>query len=465
MSSLSLPNSQGARDVRYHLHAQTNPASHEKEGTFVITGGDGPYVTDDQGNRYLDAMAGLWCASLGFSNKRVVAAASAAYAEMGYCHTFGGRSTPATIDAAEAIARHVPIGDARIFFATSGSEAIETMVKLAWLYHAAYGKPERRKIIARQRAFHGSTIVAASLSGLPHMHREFGLPLPGFLHTTCPDMYRGMREGEREEDFASRLAQELEDLILAEGAHTIAAFIAEPINAGGGVIVPPRGYFPKVQEVLRRHGILCLDDEIVCGFGRTGSWFGCESVGMEPDMMAMAKGLSSSYFPISAVAVAPHIYEAIHRINADGGNFGHGFTNSGHPVGAAIVREVIRTYEEMDLIGHVGGLSRRLRDRLETPARQSRMVGDFRGAGLLFGIELVADRDRKAAFAKELAIPAKLQRLAMDRGLMLRPQGDTITFCPPFILNEREVDFIAATFLSALAELEELCIRNHWLSN
>jgi 4-aminobutyrate aminotransferase-like enzyme len=280
------------RDIRFHLHAQTNPASHEDTGPLIITRGDGPYVFDSEGRRYLDAMAGLWSASLGFGHPRLKSAAAEAYEAMGFYHTFGGRSSPAAIDAAEAIANLAPIEEVRIFFATSGSEANETMVKLAWLYHAANGEPGRRKIIARKRSFHGSTIVTASLTGLPHMHREFGLPLPGFLHTEAPDLYRGLAQGETIEQYEMRLAADLERLILSERPDTIAAMIAEPVQAGAGVLVPA-GYFPKIQAVLDRYGILMLDDEVVCGFGRTGRWFGCESVGMKPDMMSMAKGLSS----------------------------------------------------------------------------------------------------------------------------------------------------------------------------
>ena len=237
------------------------------------------------------------------------------------------------------------------------------MVKLAWVYHAALGKPAKRKIIARDRGFHGSTIVAASMCGLPRMHREFGLPLPGFLHTLCPDAYHGLLPGETEEDFTTRLAAELEAMILREGADTIAAFIAEPINAGGGIIVPPAGYFAKIEAVLRRHDILVLADEVVCGFGRTGNWFGCQTVGMQPDMMALAKGLSSSYFPISAVLLGRPISEALTRLNAGGELFGHGFTNSGHPVGVAVALETLRIYAEMDVVAHVRRMGALLRIR------------------------------------------------------------------------------------------------------
>ncbi len=452
--TISGSNSLRDRDIRYSLHSQTNPTLHEQEGPFVISSGDGPYVIDSDGNRYLDAMAGLWCASLGFTNERLTRAASNAYETLGFYHTFGGRASPFSIAAAESVAELVPIENARVFFATSGSEAVETMVKLTWLNFKALGQEGRRKIIARDRAFHGSTIFSASLTGLPHMHREFGLPLDGIVRVSCPDPYHGRFENETEEAYATRLAIELEDAILREGPETIGAFIAEPINAGAGVIVPPEGYFAKIQAVLKKYGILMLADEIVCGFGRTANWFGSETMDIQPDMMAMAKGISSSYFPISAVAVAPHIYDAVKSINSGSTSFGHGFTNSGHPVGAAIVGETIAQYREMDVIPHVRKLGDRLMGRLQELATTSSIIGDVRGKGLLLGAEIIEDKQTRAAFAAERQALAKIDRYARAAGVIFRPQGNTITFCPPFVINEAQVDFIADVFADAVLKAE-----------
>lgn len=443
------------RDVLWHLHSQTNPEVHEASGPMVITHGEGPYVFDSEGNRYLDAMSGLWSASLGFSNERLKNAAAQAYAAMGFYHTFSGRSSPAVIDAAEAIAGLVPFEKPKIYFATSGSEANETMVKLAWLYHAARGEPQRRKVISRKRSFHGSTIAAASMTGLPHMHREFGLPLPGFIHTETPDLFRGRLTDENPEQYSSRLAVSLEELILAEGPETIAAMIAEPVQAGGGILVPPADYFPKIQAVLDRYGILMLDDEIVCGFGRTGNWFGSKTVGMRPDMISMAKGLSSSYFPISAVALSPRIYESIRDINRQGTNVGHGFTNSGHPVGAAIVRETLAVYNEMGLLDRVRELGSRLTDALAAAAGRSAIIGDIRSVGFLVGLELVENRTSNAPFPPARKIGTRIEQVARRQGLMLRMQGDTITFCPPFILSDEQVDEIGFAFTKTLATVED----------
>lgn len=447
-------NSLRDRDIRHSLHSQTNPALHEQSGPFIIAGGDGPYVIDNDGNRYLDAMAGLWCASLGFTNDRLAKAAAKAYETLGFYHTFGGRASPSSIAAAEAIAELVPIDDARIFFATSGSEAVESMVKLTWLHFKALGQPEKRKIIARDRAFHGSTIFAASLTGLPHMHREFGLPLDGIVRVSCPDPYQGRLPGEDLDAFVTRLGDELEETILREGPETIGAFLAEPINAGAGVIVPPDGYFEKVQTILGKYGILFLADEIVCGFGRTGSWFGCETFAIKPDMMAMAKGISSSYFPISAVAVAPHIYDSVKSINAGSTNFGHGFTNSGHPVGAAIVNEAIAIYRDMDVVPMVSKLGDRLLGQLKEIGKNSSIIGDVRGRGLILGVEIVADKDSRAPHPAELNVLSRIDQHARDAGVILRPQGKAITFCPPFVIDETQVDMIAGVFEEALSKVE-----------
>lgn len=454
MTKPLLPNSVEARDIAFHVHSQTNPTLIEEQGPLVVARGEGVRVFDNHGKAYIDAMAGLWCASLGFANKRLAAAAARQYAELGFYHTFFQRTSEAVATLAETLVRLTGMEGGKAYFATSGSEANETMVKLAWVYHAVRGKPTKRKVIARDRAFHGSTIAAASMCGLEFMHREFGLPLPGFLHTLCPDSYRGMREGEDEAAFVERLAVELEMLILREGPDSVAAFIAEPINAGGGIIVPPKGYFARIQEVLRKYDILFLDDEIVTGFGRTGNWFGKETVEATPDMMALAKGLSSSYFPISAVVLAPPIYEALREFNKAGGNFGHGFTNSGHPVGVSVALEAISIYQEMGLVDHVRRMGSRLRGHFERLAAESAIVGEVRGAGLMLGIELVADRETRAPFDPHLQVGPRFDRIAYDNGLIARCMGDVLGFSPPLIVDEQAVDEIAERVSTSLRTLE-----------
>jgi len=449
-----MPNSVEARDVLFHLHSQTNPRLHTQVGPSVFTHGKGVYVYDTKGKRYFEAMAGLWCASLGFSEPRLAAAAAAQYAKFGFYDTFSHKTPDVTIDLAQRLVELSPIPNAQVYFATSGSEATETMVKLAWVYHAARGNPSKRKIIARDRAFHGSSIASASMSGLSRMHRQFGLPLPGFLHTLCPDPYLNSLPGETPDAFSDRLAVELEKMILAEGPDTIAGFIAEPILAGGGIVPPPPGYFAKIQAVLRKYDILMLDDEVVCGFGRTGNWFGCQTVGMEPDMMAMAKGLSSGYFPISAVLVSRPILDALAEMNPAGDAFGHGFTNSGHPVGCAVALETLRIYEEMDVVSHVRAMGARLRSGLLEIADKSAIVGDVRGEGLMLAVHLMADPATRQSFDHDLDVGARFERLAMENGMIIRAMADIIGLCPPLIINPAEVDELLDLFGRTLSEVE-----------
>jgi 4-aminobutyrate--pyruvate transaminase len=448
-------NSAASRDVEFHLHSQTNPSQFEARGPLMVARGDGIRIFDSAGKSYIDAMAGLWCASLGFNNKRLADAATRQYGELGFYHTFFQRTHAPAADLAEKLVQLTGMTGGKAYFATSGSEANETMVKLAWVYHTVHGKPTKRKVIARDRSFHGSTIAAASMCGLEFMHREFGLPLPGFLHTLCPWPYRGMLEGEDEAAFVERLATELEKMILREGPDTIAAFIAEPIHAGGGIIVPPQKYFARIQEVLAKYNILCLADEIVCGFARTGNWFGKETVGMKPDMMSLAKGLSSSYFPISAVVFAPKIYEAVARFNKEGGAFGHGFTNSGHPVGVAVALEAIKIYQEMDVVPHVRKMGARLRSKFEAMAEKSPIVGEVRGAGLMLGIEIVADKKTRKPFAPALQAGPTFDSIAYENGLVARCMGDVLGFSPPLIVTESDVDEIAHLCEVSLSALEK----------
>jgi 4-aminobutyrate---pyruvate transaminase len=444
----------GAIDLAYHFHSQTNPQALSRDGAYVVTRGDGAHVIDESGKRYIDAMAGLWCASLGFNNQRLGQAAAAQYQELGYYHSFYGRTNPKAAALSKKLVELTKMEGGRTFFVTSGSEANETMVKLAWLYHASRGKPTKRKIIARERAFHGSTIIAGSMCGLEMMHREFGLPLPGFLHTLHPNSYRVKLPDESEAEFVARLAAELERMIVREGPDTIAAFIAEPVMAAGGIIPPPAGYFAAIQTILEKYDILCLDDEVVCGFGRTGNWFGRETVGMAPDMMSLAKGITSSYFPLAAVVVAPKIIEAVERYNEGGTAFGHGFTNAAHPVGAAVASEAIAIYEEMDVVPTVRKTGALLFERLKAATRNSPIVGDLRGVGLMYGVELVEDRETATPFAPSRLIGAKLAAIAYEHGLVVRAMRDTIGFCPPLIISEEDIEEIGEKLEKALGQVE-----------
>ena len=447
------PNSPAARDVAAVLHPFTDLKAHEEDGPFIIDRGGGVYVTDENGKTYIEGMSGLWCASLGFSERRLVDAAARQMAELPYNQTFLGRSHGTTIDLAERLLSLSPVPMSRILFASSGSEANDTAVKLVWYYNNAEGRPERRKIIGRRNGYHGTTVATTSLSGIPDLHRGFNLPIAGVLHTDCPHHYRFARPGETEEEFADRLAANLEKLILDEGPDTVAAFIAEPVMGVGGVIVPPETYFEKVQAVLREYGVLFIVDEVICGFGRTGNMFGSETFGLRPDLMCCAKALSSAYLPISATFVSEPIYRAMVAESEKIGVFGHGYTYSGHPVAAAVALETLDIYEERDVVGHVRAVAPRFQEVFQALADRP-LVGEVRGVGLMAGVELVAHKPGKRPFDPALKVGAYLTARAREYGLIVRALGDTVVCAPPLVVTEDEIDELGARFHRALADTE-----------
>ena len=447
------PNSPAARDVAAVLHPFTDLKAHEEDGPFIIDRGGGVYVTDENGKTYIEGMSGLWCASLGFSERRLVDAAARQMAELPYNQTFLGRSHGTTIDLAERLLSLSPVPMSRILFASSGSEANDTAVKLVWYYNNAEGRPERRKIIGRRNGYHGTTVATTSLSGIPDLHRDFNLPIAGVLHADCPHHYRFARPGETEEEFADRLAANLEKLILDEDPETVAAFIAEPVMGVGGVIVPPETYFEKVQAVLREYGVLFIVDEVICGFGRTGNMFGSETFGLRPDLMCCAKALSSAYLPISATFVSEPIYRAMVAESEKIGVFGHGYTYSGHPVAAAVALETLDIYEERDVVGHVRAVAPRFQEMFRSLADRP-LVGEVRGVGLMAGIELVADKPGKRPFDPALKVGAYLASRAREYGLIVRALGDTVVCAPPLVVTEDEIDELGARFHRALADTE-----------
>ena len=453
MAIIDKPNSLAARDITSLLHPYTNLRDHEKAGPLVITGGDGIHVIDDQGNRYIEGMAGLWCASLGFSEKRLADAAAAQLNRLPFYHLFGGKSHDRGIELAERLLALAPVPMARVFFANSGSEAVDTAIKLVWYVNNARGKPAKKKIIGRLKGYHGVTIAAASLTALPNNQRGFDLPLPGFLVTDCPHHYRYAQPGESEEQFASRLAASLEALIAKEGPETIAAFIAEPVQGAGGVIVPPATYFEKVQAVLRRHDILFIADEVITGFCRTGNMFGSETFALKPDMMTMAKALSGGCQPISALMINQALYDTIADESARIGTFGHGFTYSAHPVPAAVALETLAIYEERNILSHVRVMAPLLQNGLRQLADHP-LVGEVRGIGLIAGVEVVADKASKRPFDPPGRVGAMVIRHAQARGLILRALGDTIAVCPPLIVEADGIEAIIDRLRHALDDTQ-----------
>jgi 4-aminobutyrate--pyruvate transaminase len=439
-----------ARDIAYHMHPFTNARRLESEGPFVIMRGDGIRVFDEAGRDYIDAMAGLWCASLGFSEKRLAEAAYKQMLELPYASTFGQRSHPTVIELAEKLISIMPVPMSKVFFNNSGSEANDSAAKLVWYYNNALGRPRKKKIISRAKAYHGVTIATASLTGLPANHRDFDLPIAGIRHADCPHHYRYARPGESEEDFATRLADALDAQIQREEPETVAAFIAEPVMGAGGVILPPKTYFAKIQAVLKKYDVLLIADEVICGFGRTGNMFGSETYGLKPDILTLAKAVTSAYLPLSATIVSEPIYQAMLTQSDKLGAFAHGFTYSGHPVCCAVALEALKIYEERDIIGHVRRVAPRFQAGLQRFAGH-KLVGEARGIGLIGALEIVRDKASKASFDPARGAAALIGAAAQQNGLIVRPLGgDIVALCPPLIVTEAEIDEIWSRFGNAL---------------
>jgi 4-aminobutyrate--pyruvate transaminase len=450
--------STGAKDVATHLHSYTNLAALPQTPPLVIVGGDGIHVIDDQGKRYVEGMSGLWCASLGFSNQRLAEAGAKALKTLPYYHTFNQRTNVAVADLAERLLALAPVPMARVFFANSGSEANDSAVKMVWYYHNAIGKPEKKKIIARRNAYHGVTVAAASMGGLDGNHRDFDLPLATktdrFLHVDCPHYYRYAQPGETEQDFSTRLAAQLEERILAEGPETVAAFIAEPVMGAGGVMVPPAGYFEKVQAVLRKHDVLMIADEVICGFGRTGNMFGSTTFGIQPDILTCAKALSSGYVPISAVMVNDKVHAAIAAHSGKLGSFGHGYTYSGHPVACAVALEALKVYEDEGIVEHVRALAPAFQAGVRAFAERP-WVGHVRSVGLIGALELMGDKAARTPFAAERKAGYRFAALALEEGLIVRAMGDTIGLCPPLIITKTELADLFARLARAMDRFDQ----------
>jgi len=430
------------------IYPVTNLAAVEQ---LNIVSGKGVYVYDDAGNQYLEGLSGLWCSALGYGNEELIAAINSQLKTLSYSHLFGGRTHPVVMELADKLAAMLPVPDARIFFSNSGSEANDSHIKMLRYYSNAIGKPQKKKIIALDRGYHGVTVAAASLTGLPVMHSHFDLPVEalGILRADCPHYFRGKVGDESEDEFVSRLLKNLEKLILEEGAETIAAFIAEPLMGAGGVIVPPEGYLPKVQALLNEHDIFLWADEVICGFGRTGNDFGSTTMGIKPDLMSLAKQLSSAYVPISAAVIPGEMYEAMAHLSADVGMFGHGYTYTGHPVACAAALKALEIYERDDLFARAAKMGAHMQTRLQEFACHE-LVGEVRGKGLIGAVEMVANKETGQAFS-DGRVGAFAQRACQDAGLLLRVvSGSSVAFCPPLIIEEKQIDEMTEKFDQAL---------------
>jgi len=436
---MSLSNSQ-MRDVQSVLHPYTNLVKFRETGPLIIERGQGVRVYDEHGKEYIEAMSGLWCAALGWGEPVLAGVAAEQMKKLAFGHLFSGKSHEPAIALAEKLKEIAPFPVGKVFFANSGSEANDTQIKLYWYANNARGRMQKKKIISRTKAYHGVTIAAASLTGLPANHRSWDLPLPFVVFAECPHYYRKALDSESEEQFARRMAGDLQTLIEEEGTDTIAAMIAEPLHGAGGVILPPKGYFQEIGRVLAKYGIPLIDDEVITGFCRTGNWFGCETYGFQPESMTIAKAMSASYLPISAVLLSPEMSEIIEEESGRIGNFGHGYTYTGHPVSATVALKTIELYQERDILGHVRRVAPRFQQRLARLAEHP-LVGEVQGVGLIGGIELVANKKTRQSFDPAKHVAPTIFNFAQEEGVISRALlGDRLAFCPPLIITEAEID-------------------------
>jgi 4-aminobutyrate--pyruvate transaminase len=436
-------NSLRSKDVAFHLHSYSNPHKIAESGPLVITRGEGIYVFDSNGTKYLEGVSSLWYASLGFSESRLIDAAHRQMLKLPCYHSFGNKVTDVTIELAERLVGMAPVPMSKVYFANSGSEGNDTALKIVRYFNNALGRPKKKKIISRLKAYHGTTLATASLTGIPRNHLGFDLPIDGILHTDCPHHYRFANQGESEAQFVDRIVGNLESMILREGPDTVAAFWAEPVLGSGGVIVPPKDYYRKVQEVLRRYDILFVADEVICGFGRLGYMFGSQAFDLKPDMIIVAKGLSSGYQPISALMVNERVYTALADASDKFGVFGHGFTYSGHPVPAAVAVETLKIYEERDIVAHVREITPRFQAGIRRLASYP-FVGEVRGMGLIAGIEVVKDKSSRENFDPSVKAALAFEVKCLEEGLIVRAVGDTVAVSPPLIINDDEIDDLLA---------------------
>ncbi len=454
-----LPNSAAARDVAYSLHPSTNLKKHLETGPLIITRGQGVTVYDDNDKPYIEGFAGLWCVSLGFSEERLIEAAVKEMRRLPSYHGFGSKSSDIVIDLAEKLIGLAPVPMSKVFFANSGSEANDTAIKTIWYYNNAIGRPEKKKIISRIKGYHGINVASGSLTGLPAFHKDFDLPIANIIHTDCPHYYRFAEPGESEEDFATRCAANLEKMIVDEGPETVAAFIAEPVMGACGVVTPPATYFDKVQAVLKKYDVLFVADEVICGFGRTGNMWGCQTYDLKPDIITVAKALSSGYLPISAMMVTDQIFQAMVENSGKIGIFAHGYTYSGHPVSSAVALETLKIYEERDIVGHVRLVAPNLQDGLRKFADHP-LVGEARGVGLVGALELVKNKETKESFDPGQGVGPYCAKRCEHHGVILRAMADNIGFTPPLIITAEEIDEMLARFGRALDDTEAWVAEN-----
>ena len=435
-----------AIDSAHFLHPFTDHKAHRSgPGSRIIVGGQGCWLTDSEGHRILDGMAGLWCVNVGYGRSELIEAATAQLATLPFYHGFFGTAVTPAIELAQLLAELAPPGIENVFFASSGSEAVDSALRIARHVQTLRGKPGKRVIIGRQYGYHGSTIASAAAGGITDMHRQAG-SIDGVVQIMPPYRY-AYGNGMDEDAFGRFAARKLEERILELGAENVAAFIGEPIQGAGGVIIPPRSYWPEIQRICREHDILLIVDEVICGFGRTGTWFGSGNYGIAPDIMTCAKGITSGYVPLSAVLLADGVVQTLSDV---GGEFFHGFTNSGHPVACAVALANLRLMQEEDLVARANPAGAQLLARFRDLLADHPMVGEIRGEGLIGAIELTADRASGAFFPSAMGVGSRCRNHCFAANVIARSVRDTMVFAPPLSMTEAEIDILAERVATAI---------------
>ena len=442
------------KDIENLFHPATNLVVHEDSKPLILDKGEGIYVYDIQGNKYIEGLAGLWCNALGFGNESLVETAANQMQKFGYGSLFASKSHEPAIMLSEKLIEMSPYQEGKVFFGNSGSDANDTQFKLFTYLNNALGKPKKKKFLARKKGYHGITVASGSMTGIPANHKLFDLPLPNFFHTDTPHFYREQISNETEDGFVARLTSNLEELIIKEGSDSFMAMIAEPLIGAGGVLIPPKNYFPAIQKVLDRYDIPLIDDEVVCGFGRTGNCWGYETFSMRPSSITIAKALSSGYIPISAVIVPEDIFEPIKKASNDVGVFGHGYTYSGHPVACAVALRTLEIYEELNLFSHVEKIAPKFQERVNKLGTFE-FVGEARGIGLIAALEIVKNKGTKENFDPYGKVGKQIAEICQKNGLIVRAIGDAIALCPPLIITEEQVDEMFDILEASLTEFKK----------
>jgi L-2,4-diaminobutyrate transaminase len=443
------------RDNFFHPSTHLAQFARGEMSSRIITGASGCHIEDRDGNRHLDAFAGLYCVNVGYGRSEISEAISRQAHELAYYHAYVGHGTEASITLAKMVLDRAPDHMSKVYFGQSGSDANETNIKLIWYYNNILGRPQKKKIISRWRGYHGSGLMTGSLTGLELFHKKFDLPLAQVMHTEAPYYYRRADLNQTEEQFVAHCVTKLEEMIAREGADTIAAFIGEPVLGTGGLVPPPAGYWPAIQKVLDRHDILLVADEVVTGFGRLGTMMGSDHYDMKPDLITIAKGLTSAYAPLSGSIVSDKMWKVLEQGTDENGPIGHGWTYSAHPIGAAAGVANLKLLDDLNLIANNRETGSYLNTQMRAALGDHAHVGDIRGEGMLCAVEFVKDRDDRVFFDATDKVGPQVAAALAESGVIGRamPQGDILGFAPPFCLSREESDEIVAKTVTAVSKV------------